>query len=175
MHAHRSAAQCSTHLRLRTLLTLGAQAQEGYCSCLVCVCVCLSVCLLDCYHSSGDIVRFYTQKQVRGGFVIGFSWLLTRGFSKKTSIRKLWREKANMQMSSYKSVQPVHRGRFSSLLGRVILMFPIVIAALCLPCTAAVASSAASDSRRINTVYSLPTVYNTYLVQEPLPYPTDSW
>ena len=40
--------------------------------------------------------------------------------------RKLWREKANMQMSSYKSVQPVHRGRFSSLLGRVILMFPIV-------------------------------------------------
>ena len=35
------------------------------------------------------------------------------------------------------------------------------MAALCLPCTAAVASSAASDSRRINTVYSLPTVYNT--------------
>ena len=34
------------------------------------------------------------------------------------------------------------------------------MAALCLPCTAAVASSAASDSRRINTVYSLPTVYN---------------
>ena len=32
------------------------------------------------------------------------------------------------------------------------------MAALCLPCTAAVASSAASDSRRIN---SLPTVYNT--------------
>ena len=28
-----------------TLLTLGAHAQEGYCSCLVCVCVCLSVCL----------------------------------------------------------------------------------------------------------------------------------
>ena len=45
---------------------------------------------------------------------------------KKPSIRKLWREKANMQMSSYKSVEPVHRGRFSSLLGRVILMFPIV-------------------------------------------------
>ena len=35
------------------------------------------------------------------------------------------------------------------------------MAALCLPCTAAVASSAASDSHRINTVYSLPTVYNT--------------
>ena len=42
-------------------------------------------------------------------------------------------------------------------------MFPItdIMAALCLPCTAAVASSAASDSRRINslphnTVYSIP-------------------
>ena len=35
------------------------------------------------------------------------------------------------------------------------------MAALCLPCTAAVVSSAASDSRRINAVYSLPTVYNT--------------
>ena len=34
------------------------------------------------------------------------------------------------------------------------------MAALCLPCTAAVASSAASDPRRINTVYSLPTVYS---------------
>ena len=46
------------------------------------------------------------------------------------------------------------------------------MAVLCLPCTAAVASSAASDSRRINTVYSLPTVYNTciaYLVQVPIP------
>ena len=93
---------------------------------VLCVCVCLSVCLSVCYHSSGDIVRFYTQKQVRGGVVIGFSWILTRGFSKKPSLRKLWREKANMQMSSYKSVRPVHRGRFSSLLRRVILMFPIV-------------------------------------------------
>ena len=63
-------------------LTLGAHAQEGYCSCLVCVSVCLSV----CYHSSGDIVRFYPQNQVLGGC---FSWILTRGFSKKPSIRKL--------------------------------------------------------------------------------------
>ena len=81
---------------------------------------------------------------------MGFSWISTCGFSKKPSLRKLWREKANIQMSSYKSVRPVHRGRFSSLLRRVILMFPIVMAALYLPCTAAVASSAASDSRRTN-------------------------
>ena len=26
-------------------------------------------------------------------------WILIRGFSKKTSVQKLWREKANMQMS----------------------------------------------------------------------------
>ena len=32
-------------LRGHKLLTLGAHVQEGYCSCLVCVCVCLSVCL----------------------------------------------------------------------------------------------------------------------------------
>ena len=30
------------------LLTLGAHAQEGYCSCLVCVCVCVCVCVSVC-------------------------------------------------------------------------------------------------------------------------------
>ena len=50
--------------------------------------------------------------------------ILTRGFSKNSPLQKLWREKTNMQMSSYKSVRPVHHGRFSSLLRRVILMFP---------------------------------------------------
>ena len=35
------------------------------------------------------------------------------------------------------------------------------MAALCLPFMAVVASSAASDSHHINTVYSLPMVYNT--------------
>ena len=94
-------------------------------------------------------------------------------FQKKPSIRKLWREKANMQMSSYNSVQPVHRGRCSSLLGRVILMFPIVDRRYgCLPCTAVVASSAASDSRRINTVYN---TCIAYVVQVPIPYRTDLW
>ena len=44
------------------------------------------------------------------------------------------------------------------------------MAALCLPCTAAVASSAASDSRRINTVYSLPNTYGIASAQAlPLP------
>ena len=33
------------------------------------------------------------------GFLVGFSWILTRGFSKTISVHKLWREKGNMQMS----------------------------------------------------------------------------
>ena len=47
------------------LLTLGAHAQEGYGTCLVCLSVCLSV----CYHSSGDLVRFNARSKVRGGFL----------------------------------------------------------------------------------------------------------
>ena len=136
-----------------------------------CVCVCLSVCLSVTTLAATSFV--FTLKSRYVGFCYR---ILTRGFSKKPSIRKLWREKANMQMSSYKSVQRVHRGRFSSLLGRVILMFPIVDRRY--GSTLLVASSAASDSRRINTVYSLPTVYNTcivYVVQVPIPYRTDSW
>ena len=44
-------------------LTLGAHAQEGYGSCLVCLCVCVSV----SYHSIGNIRRFYAEKEVRTG------------------------------------------------------------------------------------------------------------
>ena len=43
------------------LLTLGAHAQEGYGTCLVC--------LSACYHSSGDLVRFNAQSKVRGGLL----------------------------------------------------------------------------------------------------------
>ena len=90
----------------------------------VCVCICLSVCLSVTTLAATSFV--FTLKSRYKGFVIGFSWILTRGFSKKHSLRKLCREKANMQISSYKSVRPVYGGRFSSLLRRVILMFPIV-------------------------------------------------
>ena len=117
--------KCTLHPPL--LLTLGAHAQEGYCSCLVCVCVsvCLSVCLCVCLSVTTLAATSFVFT-LKSRYVGVCYRLFTRGFSKKPSIRKLWREKANMQMSSYKSVQPVHRGRFSSLLGRVILMFPIV-------------------------------------------------
>ena len=59
---------------------------EGYCSCLACVCVCVCV----CSSSSCFSVRLYPQPTI----LTGFSWILTRGFSKEPSIRKLWREKS---------------------------------------------------------------------------------
>ena len=75
-------------------LTLGAHAQEG----------CLSVCLLplSCQHRS-----FLRSKYGTYGTRLGFPSFLTRRLSKKTSVRKLWREKANMQMSSYRSVSSI--------------------------------------------------------------------
>ena len=100
------------------LLTLGAHAQEGYCSRLVCVCVCVPVCLSVTTLVATSFV--FTLKSRYVGvcyrlFLDFNSWIFEKSFHSK--------EKASMQMSS---VQPVHRGRFSSLLGRVILMFPIV-------------------------------------------------
>ena len=51
------------------LLTLGTHPQEGYGTCLVCVCVCVSV----CYHSIGNIRRFYAENEVHRVFVfLGF-------------------------------------------------------------------------------------------------------
>ena len=100
------------------------------CVCLsVCLSVCLPVCLSVCLSVTtlaATSFVFTLKSRYVGVCYRLFLDFKTRGFSKKPSIRKLWREKANMQMSSYKSVQPVHRGRFSSLLGRVMLMFPIV-------------------------------------------------
>ena len=61
------------------------------------MCVCVSV----CYHSIGNIRRFYAENEVHRGFVLGFSRFLTRGFSINPSVQKLWREKANMQMNMY--------------------------------------------------------------------------
>ena len=62
-------------------LILGAHAQKGYSTSLVCVSV--------CYHSSGNIGRFYTVNEVCRG-LSGFSRVLTRGFSINPSIQKLW-------------------------------------------------------------------------------------
>ena len=45
------------------------------------------------------------------GFLLGFYWILIGGFSKKPSVRKLWCEKANMQMVG------AHRVPFSRTFG----------------------------------------------------------
>ena len=105
-----------------TLLTLGRRVTVVVLC--VCVCVCVSVCLSVTTLAATSFV--FTLKNRYVGVCYRLFLDLTRGFSKKHSLRKLWREKANMQMSSYKSVRPIYRGRFSSLLRRVILMFPIV-------------------------------------------------
>ena len=77
-------------------LNLGAHAQEGYGTCPVCLLP------LSCQHRS-----FLRSKYGTYGTRLGFPSFIPRGFSKKPSVGKLWREKPNMQMSSYCST-----GRF---------------------------------------------------------------
>ena len=55
--------------------------------------VCLSVPALAASASVG------TSKQRYLRVLLGFSWINMCGVSKKPSVQKLWREKANMQMS----------------------------------------------------------------------------
>ena len=52
------------------------------------------------------------------GTLLGFSSFLTRGFSKKTSVQKLWREKPNMQMSSYRSRLVLARFEYRAYISR---------------------------------------------------------
>ena len=59
----------------------------------LCVSVCLSVCVFVCYRSSSYSVRFSLQPTASTALIEA------RGFSKNPSIQKLWREKANMQIS----------------------------------------------------------------------------
>ena len=73
-----------------------------HCSCLVCVSVCLSVCLSVCpsVTALAASVFVYTCNQryseVSLRLFLDFdTWI----FGKKPSVQKLWREKANMQMS----------------------------------------------------------------------------
>ena len=67
--------------------------REGYCSCLVCVCVYLSVPALAASASVETSNQRYSRVSLR--LFLDFD----SGFLKKSSVQKLWREKANMQMS----------------------------------------------------------------------------
>ena len=75
----------------------------------------LSVCLLplSCQHRS-----FLRSKYGTYGTRLGFPSFLTRGFSKKPSVGKLWREKANMQMSSYRSRPVLARFEYRAYISR---------------------------------------------------------
>ena len=55
------------------------------------------------------------------GTLLGFSSFVTCGFSKKPSVQKLWREKANMQMSSCRSRQVLARFEYRAYISRYIL------------------------------------------------------
>ena len=60
------------------------------CGVCVCVCVCLSVLLQRPLEPANNDTH---------GFILGFSLNNMCGVSKNPSVEKLWREKANMQMS----------------------------------------------------------------------------
>ena len=77
-----------------TVVTLDAHAREGYGSRRVCLFVCLSVCPSVPALAASASVYSGTH-----GFLLGFSWINMCGVSKKPSVEKLWREKANMQIS----------------------------------------------------------------------------
>ena len=62
---------------------------EAYCSGLVCVSVCPSVTAVAASVFIYTCNQRYSEVSLR---------ILTRGFSEKPSVQKLWREKGNMQM-----------------------------------------------------------------------------
>ena len=64
--------------------------REGYCSCLVCLSVYLSVPALAVSASVETSKQRYSRVS---------PWINMCGVLKKTSVEKLWREKATMQMS----------------------------------------------------------------------------
>ena len=77
---------------LHILLTLVAHARGLlYLSCVY-------VCLSPSVPALATLLQRPANNDTHG-CLLGFSWILTREFSKKPSVRKLWREKGNMQMS----------------------------------------------------------------------------
>ena len=71
--------------------------REGYCSRPVCVSVCLSVCLSVPALAASASVETSNQRYSLVSLRLFLDYM--SGVSKKPSVEKLWREKANMQMS----------------------------------------------------------------------------
>ena len=101
------------YMNMHVFLTLGAHAQEGYCTCPVCLCIC--VCY-DFFQLHRSFLRW--NPDTHEYIIIGFSWFLTRGFSINPSVQKLWREKANMQMSIYRSRPVSARFKYRAYINR---------------------------------------------------------
>ena len=73
--------------------------REGYCSRPVCLCVCLCVSVYPSVPALAGSASVETSKQRYSRVLLGFSWINMCGVSKKPSVEKLWRGRANMQMS----------------------------------------------------------------------------
>ena len=72
---------------------------EGFalqCYSLSCVYVCLCIRLFSLWLLQRPLKPANNGTH---GFLLGFSWINMCGVTKKPSVEKLWREKANMQMS----------------------------------------------------------------------------
>ena len=96
-----------------SLLTLGAHAQKGYGHVMSCLCV--FVCLLPLSRQHRSFLR---SKYGTYGTRLGFPSFLKRGISRKPSVGKLCREKANMQMSSYRSRLVLARFEYRAYISR---------------------------------------------------------
>ena len=66
------------------------------CSCLVCMSVCLCIRLFPLWLLQRPLKLANNGTH---GCLLGFSWIHMCGVSKKPYVQKLWRGKANMQMS----------------------------------------------------------------------------
>ena len=102
----------SNALIFRRILILhtqpSARMREGYGSCLVCLCVCLYL-SVTALAASASVAPATNDTH---GFLLGFSWILIRGFSKKPSVQKLLRGK-----SQYANELELTVSRFCALSG----------------------------------------------------------
>ena len=69
----------------------------------------VSVCVFVCSRSSCFSIRFIDTH----GFLLGFSWILIHGFSKKPSVQTLWRDIISMDVYYidyvFDCIQSLHR------------------------------------------------------------------
>ena len=72
-------------LPLRLLLTLGAHAQEGYATCLVCVCLCVSVPTLASTAFVSTVQVRYVRLLFRLYSILN-SWIFNKAFRSKVMV-----------------------------------------------------------------------------------------